>query len=315
VRLRSTFARPVPRESGVTGRSVDLGTAVRYSLPFLAIGILNLITWRQSEVLFLGHFRTAAEAGYFDLAYRLPQMVLEFVPGAIWPLVMAGFAEVYTRDPGALRRATDAYYKLLFLLVAPLSIGGVLTGDLAVRLLYGGQYDLSGTVCQVFFMVFALSFIATPLSMVLYVLERPGIGLAIYAVNAAINVGLDLLLIPRYGVWGAVIPVSLVIFLSPVPYLFVLRRLGADVEVPWGFLARVYGASAVMFALWPLRAWVTGPWSLIGLTGAGVVLYGLGLRFLRVLGPAEQSLIERANLPAWGLLAPVLVGRGSKEAR
>ncbi len=102
--------------------------------------ILNLITWRQSEVLFLGHFRSAAEAGFFDLAYRFPQMILEFVPGAIWPLVMAGFSEIYTRDRDALQRATSAYYKLLFLLVAPLSVGGILTGDLAIHLLYGGAF-------------------------------------------------------------------------------------------------------------------------------------------------------------------------------
>ena len=45
----------------------------RYSLPFAAIGILNLIVWRQSETLMLAHFRSPEETGYFDLAYRLPQ--------------------------------------------------------------------------------------------------------------------------------------------------------------------------------------------------------------------------------------------------
>ncbi len=312
-RVRSQMAKPEDPEEAAPA-AVELRDAFRYSLPFLAIGILNLITWRQSEVLFLGWFRTAGEAGIFDLAYRLPQMILEFVPGAIWPLVMAGFAEVYTRDPRALQRATAAYYKLLFLLVAPMAVGGVLTGDLAVRFLYGGSYDLTGTVCQILFFVFGISFLTTPLGMVFYVLERSRLALAIISVTATLNLGLDLLLIPRYGVAGAVVPVCVVMALSPAIYTVVLRRIGVRILIPWGFLARVYAAAAGMLVLWPLRDRIGSPWELAFLVLAGMVLFLVGIRIFRVVGPEEQELFERANFPAWKRLSPILAGRGGRPS-
>jgi O-antigen/teichoic acid export membrane protein len=296
---------PPPADGG-TGPSVR--TVARYSVPFILIGILNLITWRQSEVLFLGHFRSAADAGFFDLAYRFPQMILEFVPGAIWPLVMAGFSEIYTRDPHALQRAGTAYYKLLFLLVAPLSVGGMLVGDLAIRFLYGSGFALSGTICQVFFFIFSVSFFATPLSMVLYVVERPWLGFGLYLINAAVNVGLDLLLIPRFGLWGAVLPVSLVILVSPLPYWWVLRRLGVAIRPPWHYLGRMYAASGAMLLLWPLRALVDSPLRLALLVLAGIVVWVVGMRLFRVLGSEEKSLIQRVNPRAWDRLAPLLGG-------
>ncbi len=292
-----------------------VGSLVRYSAPFLAIGLLNLITWRQSEVLFLGHFRGPAEAGYFDLAYRFPQMILEFVPGAIWPLVMAGFSEIYTRDRDALQRTSVAYYKLLFFLVAPLSVGGFLVGDLAIRLLYGPEFALSGVVCQAFFVIFSISFFSAPLGMILYVVERPGAALLIYLGNAVVNVGLDLLLIPPFGIWGAVIPVSVVILVSPAPYLWVLKRIGISIKLPWSFLGRVYAASALMLLLWPLRTRISGPWPLAGLVLAGVAVYVVGFRLFRVVGPSERALIERVDNPIWGWLEPVLAGRAEKPGR
>ena len=155
--------RPAPPAGASRPAVPTLDRMFRYAAPFVVIGLLNLITWRQSEVLLLGHFLGAREAGFFDIAYRLPQTVLEFIPGAIWPLVMAGTAEAYTRNPAVLQRTTSAYYKLLFLLVAPLSVGGFLVGDRLVELLGGAEYAPAGVYCQALFLVISVSFFATPM--------------------------------------------------------------------------------------------------------------------------------------------------------
>jgi O-antigen/teichoic acid export membrane protein len=225
---------------------------------------------------------------------------------------MAGFSEVYTRDPAALQRTAEAYYKLLFFLVGPLSVGGALVGDLAVHTLYGPGYAVSGVLCQIFFLVFSVSFLSTPLSMVLYVVERPGAGLLIYLANAAVNVGLDLLLIPRYGVWGALVPVALVVLVSPLPYRFMLRRLGVSISIPWAFLGRVYAASALMVLAFPLRSREGGWPALLLLVAGGGILFLAGLRLFRVVGPAEAALLRRANPRVWNRLRPLLAGRGAQ---
>ncbi len=302
-RVSALPAAVAPPEAGP---GVSSASVLRYSLPFAAITIMNLITWRQSETLILAHYRTMRESGYFDLAYRIPQMLLEFVPGAIWPLLMAGFSEIYTRDKEKLSRAISVYYKLLFLLVAPISIVGAALGDRAIVAFYGEQMLPAGPLCQAFFIIFSLAFLSTPLSMAFYVLERPWYSFGIYVVNSVINVGLDLLLIPRYGLVGAIIPVALVILISPFSNYYLLRRLGVRPQIPWGFLARVYLAAIPCALLFPARYFVSGK-LLLALVALGAgILYIAGLRLFRVLGDEEGALLRRSGLPMASRLGRLL---------
>jgi O-antigen/teichoic acid export membrane protein len=275
---------------------------LKYSLPFAAIGVLNLVTWRQSETLFLGYFKTPVEAGLFDLGYRIPQQVLEMVPGAVWPLLMATFAEVYTRKREALGSAISAYYKLLFVLVAPISIFGAAISAPAVAVMFGPPMSQSGIVAQLFFLIFSVSFFSTPLSMSLYVMELTWLNLIIYVCNATVNIGLDLVLIPRYGLYGAVVPVSIVILASPFVYYYALRSRGVSFSIPWGFIRRCYVASLPLVAFSFVARYIDSVTKLLGVCVLGVAVFWISartvsifreddLRLLEGLGPRLKSLV------------------------
>ena len=50
-----------------SGRAeAEKGRILRYAAPLAGIEVLNLITWRQSEVLILGHFTGPEAAGVFE---------------------------------------------------------------------------------------------------------------------------------------------------------------------------------------------------------------------------------------------------------
>jgi O-antigen/teichoic acid export membrane protein len=275
---------------------------LRYSLPLTAISVLNIIVWRQSETLFLAHFRSAAETGYFDLAYRMPQTILEFIPGTVWPLVMAGVSEVYTQNVENLRVAVDRYYRVLFLLCAPVCMTGIVLGGRMIEILFGEQMLPAAVPTQVFFAIFTMSFFATPLSMSLYVLEKTHINLGIYAVLATVNVGLDLLLIPRYGVAGAMVPVAAVIAVSPFLYAAAVRREVPGMRIPLRFIARCFAASSAVLVLVPALRFVTGVVELAAAVVVALLLLVLSFRLARVLGPAEHDLLESIPVPAAGRL-------------
>jgi O-antigen/teichoic acid export membrane protein len=258
---------------------------------------MNLLTWRQSESILLAHYRTLREAGFWDLAYRMPQMILEFVPGAIWPLLMAGFSEIYTRDKTQLSRAMNVYYQLLFLLVVPIAIIGASVGDRAIVAFYGEEMLPAGLYCQLLFLVFSLSFFSTPMTMAFYVLERPWYSFWQYLGNSIVLVGLDFLLIPRLGLLGALIPMTLVIVASPFVNGLLLRRLGVRLQVPWGFLGRVFLAAIPCALIYPARLYVRGKVPVALAVLAAGLLYLVGLRVFRVLKEEEAELLRRSRLP------------------
>jgi O-antigen/teichoic acid export membrane protein len=300
-----------PSRGGQTepGAGVDGGRLLRFSGSFVAIGVLHLVVWRQSEILFLAHFRTAAETGFFDIAYRLPQTVLEFVPAAVWPLVMAGFSEAYARDPGKLRSAIDRYYRMLFLLCAPVWALGVVLGGSVVHVLYGEPMAPAAVPTQVFFGIFALSFFGAPLSMSLYVLEKTHVNLIVYLCLAVVNVGLDLLLIPRYGVAGAIVPVALVTAAAPVIYRILVGRYVDGIRIPWGFIARCFAASSAALLVAPFLRYVEGPVELAAAVVAASVLIVLGFRLARVLSEKDVEMLGAVPIPLANRLLKFIGGK------
>jgi len=282
---------------GETGYAIDNARLVRYTVPFALIGVLNLIVWRQSETVLLGYFRGAEETGYFDLAYRMAQIVLEFVPGTVWPLVMAGVSEAYARNTENLKGAIDRYYRMLFILCAPICVTGMVLGGRMISILFGSDMTPAAVPTQVFFGIFTVSFFGTPLSMALYVMEKTHVNLAIYVVLAVVNVGLDLLLIPRFGVTGAMIPVAAVIFVSPFIYRVVLGRMIRGVAIPYRFIARCFLASAPVLLLIPLLRFVGGIFELVvAFVVAGALLLA-SFRLVRVVGVEEKELLGAIPFP------------------
>jgi O-antigen/teichoic acid export membrane protein len=249
-----------------------IGRVMKYSLPFALIGVLNLVTWRQSETLFLLYFRDAESAGLFDLGYRVPQQVLEMVPGAVWPLLMATFAEVYTRRREALGDAISAYYKLLFVLVAPLSVFGAAISAVGVPIVFGAPMVQSGVLAQV--------------------IELTWLNLIIYCANAAVNIGLDFVLIPRYGLFGAVVPVTIVIAASPFVYYYALKRTGVRFAVPWGFIKRCYAASLPLAAFFFVADYVHSVLALLAACAGGVLLFWVSARLVAIFRDEDVFLLD-----------------------
>ena len=78
---------------------------------------------------------------------------------------------------------------------------------------------------QLFFVVFSYSFLYTPMSMAFFVMGKSWINMLIFMSLAVIEIGLDCALIPRYGMWGAMVPVSIVLVLAVVLFHLVMRRV------------------------------------------------------------------------------------------
>jgi O-antigen/teichoic acid export membrane protein len=285
--------RPQGESAGVNRMRV-----LKFSLPFALIGILNVIVWRQSETLFLAHFRTAAEVGFFDLAYRLPQTILEFIPVTVWPIILAGVSEAYARDRKSLNEAIDRYYRMLFLLTAPICAMGVALGGRVIAILYSDAMMPAALPTQLFFAIFPISFFGTPLSMALYVVEKSHVNLLIYTVLAVINVGLDLILIPRYGVIGAIIPVALVITLQPFLYRYVLSRYVDGTRIPFGFIGKCFLASSPVLLMLPFTGLIEGVVELSVAVVLACVVILFSVKKLRIIGRRELDMIGPVPIPA-----------------
>ncbi len=293
--LRRTAPQGAPSATGI-GR-FSWKRLLAYAAPWMPNNLLNYVVWRQSETVFLGIYRSREEAGYFDVAYKLPQLALEFLPSAIYPLILAGFSETATIAKERMSEFLSIYYRLLFFLLAPLSMIGFVMGDRLLVALYSEAMSPGGPYCQIFFVIFTVSFIGAPLSMAVYVVERVWINLTLNVAYAALNIGLDLWLIPRYGLLGATIPNLVVTAIVPVVRYWIARRFVARIVIPWGFMMKCYAASSPVLLLFWAKGWATSGLHTLILCMIGGVAVLVSYRLFRVLGPEERAVLERSRFP------------------
>jgi O-antigen/teichoic acid export membrane protein len=291
-------ARALLRSVRSAGEGPAIRTALCFSLPFVVTGFLNQIVWRQSEVLFLGHFRGAEEAGFFRLAYGMPQLLLEFIPLTLWPIIMAGTSEAYARDEQNLVRAIRLYFKLIFLLVIPVAAMGFAFARPLVPILYSAKMLPAALLTQLFFVVFSYSFLYTPLSMAFYIMGKSWINMLIFLSLAVIEISLDIALIPRYGLWGAFVPVSFVLVLAVILFHLVMKRVRPEIETPFGFIARCTLAAIPTCCISILTSRWSSPVAVALMLPVGFALLIAGFRFMKIIGAEEKDLIRRLPIPA-----------------
>jgi O-antigen/teichoic acid export membrane protein len=298
IALLAPRARGLVRSASPAGAGPGVGAVLRFSLPFVVTGLLGQIVWRQSEVLFLGHFKGAEAAGFFSLAYRMPQMLLEFVPLTVWPIVMAGTSELYAKDAGNLPRAIEVYFKLIFLLVVPVAAMGFAFAKPLVPIVYGAKMLPAALLTQLFFVVFSYSFLYTPMSMAFYVMGKSWVNMLIFMSLAIIEVGLDLILIPAYGMWGGIASVSIVLLVGVVLFHAAMRKVRPDVKTPAGFIVRCSLAAVPTCLLSLIVSRWSSPAVVALMIPVGIGLLVAGFRVMKVIGPGEKELIRKLPIPA-----------------
>jgi O-antigen/teichoic acid export membrane protein len=129
-------------------------------------------------------------------------------------------------------------------LALPIVVGGIIMANPMIRVIYGTEYMGAVSTFQVLLFNLILVFPGTILSGILIAQDKQGIFIKTGAVGATINIILDLLLIPIYGIVGSAIASSAVQIVVYSIYFFEVRRTSA---LPiWADIRKILLATLIM---------------------------------------------------------------------
>lgn len=253
---------------------------VRVALPLGIAGVMSTIYYRIDAVLVF-ELASAREAGFYGAAYRFLDPLHLFpmgVMGAIFPVLAA----VHGRDPERVRRLVQAGADYLAVVSLPILAGSLALSGPLVRLVFGPGFERAAGLVPILMLAFifvSFGYLSGYLVPVLGLQWR----FAAYATGGAVaNVVLNVLLIPRYGAYGAAwTTVATEAFVLTLCLVTVLRALGV-VPVP-GRILRTAVAAGLMAASTALAVRA----GLAAGIAAAVVTYPLMLVVLRVVVPGE----------------------------
>jgi O-antigen/teichoic acid export membrane protein len=248
---------------------------LRDAVPLGAVTVASLILYRADTVL-LSVLRNAHDVGIYNLSYRFLDLLLA-VPGlfmaSVFPLLSA-----HVGDPASFRRIWQKALDALALAGVPLAFGTLLTASHLIHFLGGDQFAASVEPLQILSFVVLLSYLDFAFPHALIIANRQRSILIILVIGVALNLGLNLVFIPK-GSYIAAATVSVVSELVNVllAYALAVRTYGYSLSFITPLKA-VLAGGIMLALLYPFRQF-----NFVLIVLAGIVIYGAGVLALRAV--------------------------------
>ena len=176
------------------------GTILLHSIPIALTTLLSMIYFRIDQVM-LPKMASDFVLGQYVAAVKVSEL-FEFLPAALI-VSMAPVLSVSVNDPYRFQDYTGKLFRYFMIAASAICVFMSAGAGLIVRVLYGKQFLPAGPLLAVLIWSEIAVFFATVVYNVLIAKNQQWLLPIPTLVGAAINVGLNLVLIPRYGAAGA----------------------------------------------------------------------------------------------------------------
>lgn len=278
------------RKQGISFRfradGTMLRTILRMAAPFALAGIFTRL-YSSLDALMLKSMAGEAEAGLYSVPYKIA-FAFQFIPMALIASLYPKISEYYAHERHRLQGVFTLAMRYLFLIAAPITIGGVLIGKEMLTQFYPKFIDaLPAFYAMMPSIIF--SFLSFPVGSMLNGCNRQSTQTKIMGLVVVSNVILNTMLIPLYGATGAAIAATASYAILFFGGLFSIRDLVALLPPGTALTgARIIGAVAVMaIAVLLLRDTVPLWGTVIG----GGVMYILGSLLFGTITIAECKVL------------------------
>jgi O-antigen/teichoic acid export membrane protein len=221
------------------------------SLPLGLALAINEIYFRVDTVI-ISLYEPYGEVGLYTLAYRILEFTLAL--GTIFlTTVFPLLSESVARDEPRALRTIQASTDLFVILGAPLVAGGLVLAPPIIELVGGTEFEDAATPLRVLLIAGALAWVNGVFGFALIAKARQMSALWLNLAALTFNVGLNFLLIPRYGiVAAAAVTVASEILILAGSYPL-MRRYFSFFPRPLTLLPALASAAAMGALLWLLR--------------------------------------------------------------
>ncbi len=306
-RLVARLIRQLPRPDALPDNVV---LRMRRHLRIVSATIIvGFLIASDVEILFLNLYATSSAAGYFKVAYQLATGVMLLVPGVFGALLLPMMARALREGRQVAARRFVKATSYLVLLAAPVVVFGMCFAVPVIALMYGGAYAAAAPVFALIILSSGIATATQGASSLLVSADRQQVILWLTIIFGALKIVLDLTLIRRFGLYGAVAAVLVVTLSSSITYVAIGMKLsGAKLEggrlcrtVLAGLIAATTAFPLLRLAMPPIASVVIG----------GIVVSGIYLLMTLLLKCwSRDDIAQMQELHArFGGGRPLVLGR------
>ena len=262
---------------------------IRYGTPLVFVGIFGFVL-NYLDRFILNYYVTLEEVGLYTLAYQFGMLVNILLIGPLKRLWGPVFLSA--KDDDNFSRFCAKTLTYVIAVAGFVFLGIALLSKEVLIVISSEQYWDSYTVIPIIALTYAI-WSARSLVEVGVVLKRKTTAIAFYIlIGAVINIDLNLILIPPYGMVGAAWA-TLISFIITLSIDYAYNRSLFRIEYEWTRLIKICAVVAVIFSTGYLYEISNLYLSIAFKLGIIVVLYPLGLLLVSFFDEPETARIRK----------------------
>ena len=181
------------------------------SWPLGLSAILSMV-YVNIDSIMMGSFNQIIQVGWYNAAYKIVGITMipaNFISGSFFPYLSKSFE----KSKKEFKKAFDYYLEIAIYFSVPIVVGGIALAPKIIDLVYDPSYFPSVLAFKLLIIITFLSFFTGCFFQILFILNKQKKLLLITFLSAVTNIILNLILIPRYSLYGAAIAKVSTIFL------------------------------------------------------------------------------------------------------
>jgi O-antigen/teichoic acid export membrane protein len=197
---------------------------------------VSVFLYTQADLWIVGMFRNTEEVGIYGVVSRLVTLIA-FSLGAFSTIISPIMSSLYTaRKNDELKEVVSESTRWILSLSVPITLFFVLEGDYILQFLYGKHFS-SGYISLVILSVGQL--FASGAGLVGWLLQMTGSHRVFMNISIAwgiINVVLNIILVPRYGMNGAAVSTAICLAMAKINSAWIIFRKMSVITFARGML-------------------------------------------------------------------------------
>jgi O-antigen/teichoic acid export membrane protein len=211
----------------------------------LALTFLCVSMYSYIDSVMMGALGQVEATGYFNASYRIifvTLMPMSLITRCFFPLLSERLAN---HSIDKIQHVWNYYAAAMIFMAIPLVVGGLATSTNLIDMIYGGAFSPAATVFSIMIFVTGIAFLAEPFNQTLIIYNKQKKTFIVTLIGAAVNIVLNIILVPKYSLFGAASATVSTYAIMCVLYVLMAKR-HTDIRVQFGSLATLIIAAFIM---------------------------------------------------------------------
>jgi len=226
----------------------------------------------RADIIMIGYFLAATKVGYYGVAVTM-SMLFDIIPQAIQRISYPATSEYWSKkDHRSLQKVIDKSMRYSACILLPLGLAFGFFSEEITTTIFGAEFIYAASPFLILLIARVIrGATVQPIGASFSGRGRPDIGLKIDTLSTALNIGLNLMLIPRFGIVGAAVATTTSLLVGAVIFIALLPiMLGVKIDARWYGWAM--GLACVAIALFWIGTQFINPYIVGGVVIIGYII-------------------------------------------